>query len=100
MKVTSKISKPKPIPLPAPTLESVTLELTPREAFLLTILIGATSLTERENTFKENYQQYAQEDYPDSAIGTAPSPDEAEYIANIYTKLNAVLKDAFYNGVR
>lgn len=90
-----------------PTLESVSLTLTPREAFLLTMLIGNVTPSgaiafinlSSESTDKR-YSEYPSFDAPKSVIGRCSETEARDITSHTYNELTRVLSQAYNKGVK
>lgn len=110
MKVTTNIKYPEPVVVPPPVLESVTLNLSPRQAFLLMTFIGSTA----PRTVVETINRGSELDCnkgtcfatnppnpaPDSVKGTTDFNEVRENIVNLYYAISKGFEDAVGRGVK
>jgi hypothetical protein len=99
MKLTSIIKESEPVVVPPPTLESVTIKLTAREAFLLKQYLGPTNDCDMtkivNNTIGANVS-----DIPKSLQVKANASELRGIGSELYSSLADALREAYKAGVK
>lgn len=95
MKITTIVNTPVPQPLPPPTVEEITLHLTPREAILLAAFIGSTSVGGRYNVLQDTNFNFV----PTSLLKEV-SYDECDNLGEIYHSIKKEFQNLARNGIK